>query len=180
MPSSNKYEATSWGGSNLTDLQVPSGQMCQVKRPNPRQLIAMKILDSFDQLSKLVDDKVKRVKGTPKPPSQISEVDVQAVFSRNPEKIVELLEVCDKVTEYMVVQPNVKRPVKMANGHEVELTLDEREEGVVYTDQIDEVDKMFIFQYSVGGSADLSSFREQIQQSASNMADVEDVPDETI
>lgn len=179
MPSSNKYDATAWGGSTLTDLEVPSGQLCQVKKPNPRQLIAMKILDSFDQLSNLVDSKVKRVKGTPKPPS-LNEADVQAVFSRNPEKIVELLETCDKVTEYMVVQPNVRRPVKLVDGQEVELSLEEREEGTVYTDQIDDIDKMFIFQYSVGGSADLATFREQIGQSTDSLANGKDVQDTAV
>lgn len=178
MPSSNKYEATAWGGSNLTDLEVPSGQMCQVKRPNPRQLISLKILDSFDQLSKLVDNKVKRVKGKPQP-SAPKEVDVQAVFSRNPEKMVELLEICDKVTEFMVVQPKVRRPVKVIDGKDVPLEEDERDEHVIYTDQIDEMDKMFIFQYSVGGGSDLASFREQVEQSSRAMGDGEDIQDKT-
>lgn len=159
MPSSNSVNNV-WGSQKHTiELECPSGQVCLVKKPDPQQLVTLGIIEKVDVLSKLVDTKhVKRVKG--KPSSTPSTVDVEAL-SKNPEALKDIIAMSDKVVESVVLEPNVKRPVKIVEGQEIPLLWAEREEDQVYTDLIDFTDRMFIFQHAVGGDVDLTSFREQ-------------------
>jgi hypothetical protein len=172
MPSSKINNV--WGSNKLDmELECPSGQVCLVRKSSPEQLVAMGIIDRIDVLSKLVDIKhVKRVKG--KPSSIPSQVDVEAL-SKNPKIAVDILTLADKVVEAVVLEPNVKRPTKTVDGIEVSLLHSERIDGQVYTDMIDFMDRMFIFQHAVGGNTDLHSFREQFQSNVANMADVNEV-----
>jgi hypothetical protein len=84
----------------------------------------------------------------------------------------------DRVTEYVVVQPQVLRPVqrdeegnpiKMWKGRieddgerimeELPLPDAERVPGTVYTDMVEPMDKVYLFQFVVGGVRDLEQFR---------------------
>jgi hypothetical protein len=168
MPSSdNKYSATSWGRAPYQDLQMPSGQLAQVRMPGVQQLIAIGVLDSTDSLSALIDKKhIRRVKGKPT-------LDGASLMS-DPKNILSLMQVVDRVTAHMVVQPTVQEPfVKEHDDNGVlanrPIRDDERNPEVVYTDAIETIDKMFIFQYAVGGSADLAQFRERFQASLGSL-----------
>lgn len=184
MPSSNINNV--WSSQRLdVELECPSGQLCLVKKPDPQQLVTMGIIDKVDVLSKLVDTKhVKRVKG--KPSSSPVPVDTKAI-SENPKLAMEILVLADKVVEAVVLEPIVKRPVvrdesghpkvvkKMVEGEliEVEIPLPwaDREDGQVYTDMIDFMDRMYIFQHAVGGNVDLASFRKQLELAVPDVAD---------
>lgn len=178
MPSStpeNKYDLGlgRTASEQFEDLQVPSGAWCQIRKPNPKELMRLGYLSEFDSLSSLVDRKhIKRVKGAP------PEVDTKSLM-KDPDAIIRVLDLADEICSHVIVQPTVRnamRPVKDAKGKEQinprtgkplmeAIPPNEREEGVVYTDQLDDFDKMFIFQYSVGGSPDLERFRQQISES---------------
>jgi hypothetical protein len=80
----------------------------------------------------------------------------------------------DRIIVTVMVEPRVmwhkrvKRnddnsPVLDGHGLEVleDVPEDERSDDVVYTDEIDQSDKNFIFQAAVGGSTDLARFREK-------------------
>lgn len=152
----SKYAPTSWGAEVLGDLVVPSGQTCQVRRPGMQGLIAEGILDRMDILTAMVNDQhIERVKKGRRP-DRVNEI------TSDPAKILEVLNSVDRVVAYIVTQPTVRRPVVTDDeGVERRIEDDDREPGVIYTDLIDVEDKMFLFNYAVGGTRDVARFREQ-------------------
>ena len=177
MPSTNREYGKSWGKTNLfEDLECPSGELCQVRKPNPRQLVALGLLDKFDALSKLIDDKhIQRVTGKAAAKMVVDKL------QGDPQAVMGIMEMADRIVEYAVVQPVLRRPVKSNpnprpdSPSEVPLPADEREKDVVYTDMVDENDKMYIFMYSIGGGNDLESFRKSVAELSGSVGDVESV-----
>jgi hypothetical protein len=161
----NKYALTGWSPNLYVDLEVPSGQMCQVRRPGVEGLIRMGLLDKVDAITSIVNEKhIKRVKGQP----TINEKTLMA----DPDALLTAMSTIDKVMCHVIVQPSVKRPVVAVDGVEQELPESEYEPGVVYTSMIAIEDKMFIFNYAVGGSKDIEKFRNRIGESVSSVDDV--------
>lgn len=182
----SKYAPTVWGAPKFTDLEVPSGQLCQVRPAGVQQLISAGVLESADTLTSMIDEKhIKRTsarggKTTGKPAQtgantmKMPDGSTAAVNTdsllKDPEQLNRVFTLVDKTVAHMVVQPVVKRPVKVVDGKEVELPHTEREEGVVYTDMIELADKMFVFQYAVGGDTDLESFRKRFGEGVAGVA----------
>src|SRR6185369_5757217 len=188
--SAKKYKATAWkqGGERLTDLEMPSGQMAQVKLPGVTGLVKAGILDSLDSLTGLVkSEHIDRVqKGAPTT-REITPEDLQELAG-NTDQLVKVLDLMDRVVEYAVVQPPVLRPVQrdevgkpilMWRGklnddssqlmEEIDLPDEERDPEQVYTDMIDAMDKVFTFQFVVGGVRDLETFREEFGETLGSM-----------
>ena len=149
------YAPTTWGSDNngLHDLTVPSGQRCLVKRPGVQGLMVAGVLHNLDTLTTLVSEKhIKRVSGQ-------AEVDVASLLG-DEQNLLKILHTVDRVVAHVVVKP----PVEMAPN---DVTL--RQPGQVYTDMVDVEDKMFIFQFVVGGTADLERFRDQLGESVGSI-----------
>lgn len=181
MPSSdetNKYALTGWGTSLYDDLTMPSGQVAQVRKPGVQRLIAAGLLENADTLATIVDQKhIKRVKGK-------LQVDPASLL-KDSANMMSVLEMVDKIVAHMVIQPSVRRPVHVdVDGPRNEkdelptrpLRDEEREPGVVYTDQIEMIDRMFIFSYAVGGSTDVERFRGGLEKAMGSMEAGESVP----
>ncbi len=159
----SRYTATAWGGEVHHDLTVPSGQLCLCKRPGVQGLIKAGLIDDLDALTSLVDQKhVSRVKGKPT-------VNTQALM-KDPQSIMRVLELADRVVAHVVVEPSVQLPPENDA---------DRVKGQVYTDMIDEEDKMFIMNWAMGGQADLESFRRERGQLAGLVGDGADLPEDT-
>jgi hypothetical protein len=168
MASSDKYAPTSWGGEQFVDLIVPSGQTCQVRRPGAEGLMRIGLLDKTKGLTALVDEKhIKRVKGA---------VDAKAVAAKvaqdmDPEKMTDLMNTIDRIVAYVVIQPALLLPFKKnPQGEDVYLLDAEREEDRIYTDYVSMEDRMFIFQYAVGGSSDVERFRGEFGESLASLS----------
>lgn len=154
------------------DLTLPSGATCLARMPGPQTLIAAGVLDSLDSLTALVGKKINELSG---------EEQAKAVrdLAARSEDINRALNLIDQVTEYVVIEPKVLRPVVRdargvpvkPHGKEIPLPEAERDPEQVYTDMIEMEDKTFLLNYAVGGSADLNAFR---QGTADLMGSVED------
>ncbi len=176
MPSSdNKYAPTAWNAEQFVDLEMPSGQLAQVRRPGVQQLIALGILENADGLSAIVDQKhIKRVKGT-------AQIDGKSLL-KDPKNMLTIMQMVDKVTARMVVQPIVREPFvdeptgELGETKKRPIRDDERQDGVVYTDNIEFMDRMFIFQFAVGGSTDLAQFRERFASALGSLEAQQGVP----
>ncbi|WNT45022.1 tail assembly chaperone [Microbacterium phage PhunaPhoke] len=185
QPTDRKAPQANFGSSwkkPLTDLDLPSGERCQVKRPGVQGLIKAGVLHSLDSLTAIVQSEtIPKAEGKPV-------TDVEAIAA-DPDKFNKMMETVDKIVCHVVTQPKVlpalqpvweEAPVysedgqrllqagvqkKDANGDlEWELIPDEdRDPESVYVDYIDAVDKMFIMNFAVGGSADLAEFRAQTE-----------------
>ena len=176
MPSTNSYGA-GWKKATtdaFMDLECPTGTWCQVRKPNPRSLIALGFLERMDTLNGVIQSKhIKRVKGE-------SKINAESLI-KDPASVMGMLELADRVCEYVVMQPTVRRPVKVigensdGTPHEVQLPGEERDPEVIYTDVMDDADKMWIFQHACGGDATLATFRKQMYESSGDVGDVEQV-----
>jgi hypothetical protein len=163
--SDSKYAPTAWGTTigGAEDLIVPSGQTCLVKRPGVQGLMTSGVLRDMDSLSALVSEKhIKRVKG------KTDEIDVSSLM-KDQSNIDNVLHVVDRVICEVVLKPSV---------HMTPNDPTSRVPGVIYADMVDITDKMFIFQYAVGGTAGLNSFREQFDDAVGSVGSLEVVATE--
>lgn len=167
--SSSKYAAQAWlsgGVGGLEDVVVPSGQLCLVRRPGLEGLMKAGVLNRMDSLSSVVNEKhLKRVKGG----KAAEEVDALSLLG-DPKAVADVMDVVDKVVCHVVVKPEVHR-----NPNDVT----RRQPGVVYADMIDVMDKMFIFNFVVGGTRDIESFRDEFDESVGGLEGVASVQAET-
>lgn len=146
------YAPTTWGSElgGAEDLIVPSGQKCLVRRPGVQGLMEAGVLRDLDSLSALVDEKhVKRVKGS----MTADQIEVKALMG-DPDAMTNLMHVVDRVLCHVVMKP----PINMTPNDPTQ-----RVPGAIYTDMVDLTDKMFIFNFAVGGTRSLESFREQLE-----------------
>lgn len=158
----SKYSPTSWGSTGigeLEDLKVPSGQLCLVKRVGPQGLMEAGILENVDTLTALVTKMIEKSQGK-KPQdrrrkgqdtNEITDADVIEIMKK-PEDLRQIMSVVNRAVIYCVVEPKI---------HETPEDPKERETSKVYIDQVDLNDRMFIFNFVVGGTRDLEKFREQ-------------------
>ena len=165
----NKYAATSWGAASaFVDLTVPSGQVCQVRQPGVENLIAAGVLENADTLMGLVNKKIEKAQG--KRPQAKKTADPSSLLEQDPAQLAKVFGLIDRVVEYMVVQPPVIRPVVKTDDGDRPMMPEERSPEKIYTDSIDLGDRMFIFQYSVGGGSDLESFRQRFSEGMGKLA----------
>jgi hypothetical protein len=165
QPPEAKYAPDAWlhGGSGAQeDLVVPSGQTCLVKRPGLEGLIRAGVLREVDSLSAIVSSKhiKKSKKGQP------DKVDAQSIL-KDPAALDEIMHTVDKVVCHCVVLPQVHMTPDDATR---------REPGVVYADMVGLEDKMFIFNFVVGGTRDLESFRGGLDVAVGGLEAGEGVP----
>lgn len=189
QPTDRKAPQSNFGSSwkkPLTDLTLPSGEMCQVKRPGVQGLIKAGVLHSLDSLTAIVQQEtIPKAEG--KPPVKAA----QSLLN-DPEKFDQMMVMVDKIVCHVVTQPQVLpslRPVldedgeqkTDANGEKVfeEIPDDERDPESVYVDYIDSIDKMFIMNFAVGGSSDLVEFREATEASLGSLQPREATEDST-
>lgn len=141
-------------GENRT---LPSGQTCVARHLGIEDLVAAGILEHADSLTSLVDEKhVRKVRGGRGPDRD--QVNMQSVM-KDANALRSILTVADKAIPIIVLDPVVKlHYVSTDNGTRM-LGVDEREPGVVYTDQIGLADKMDLFSWAMGDVEGLQSFR---------------------
>lgn len=163
----SKYAPNAWlagGVGGLEDLTVPSGQVCLVRRPGMQGLIKAGVLRNVDSLSQIVNEKhLLRVDG-----KATDEINMSSLLN-DEEGMDEVLHVMDKVICHVVVKPEV---------HMTPNDVTRRQPGVVYADMVDLVDKMAIFNYAVGGTRDMESFRSGLDDAVGGLEAVEGVHDE--
>jgi hypothetical protein len=149
MPPEDKYAPTAWSqgpaADGAQDFTVPSGQTCLVRRPGVERLLREGVLFESDTLTTMVHENIERIEsGKPE-----QEVDIESLLS-DPKKFGELMETTDRIVEACVLKPTVRRELNDPTN---------REEGIVYTDDISMEDKFAILEFALGGSRDLAGFR---------------------
>lgn len=126
------------------ELKLPSGNTCLAIRPGAQGLIKAGLLDSMDQLTAFVQ--TEHIDS--KDPKKLAEA-VKAL-SVNKEQLEQGLAMVDKAVAFVVQEPKVWIPPADDEP---------RDPDKIYADDVDLEDKMFIFNWCLGGTADLKSFR---------------------
>lgn len=134
-----------------TPLVVPSGNTCLV-RPSSGLDMFVRNGSIPNSLMPIIQDAIS----TGRPPST-----QDLSIENNPELLESILELTDTACVFMVMDPVVK-PVPVDAKGEV-IPFSQRDKGdFLYVDEILFEDKMFIFNWAVGGTADLETFRQEL------------------
>lgn len=168
MPASDKprHKYRMGGQAANVELKLPSinpetgeNNVCLARRLGATGLIKLRILDSLDSLTSLVQAGIGEMDGKATP-------DGVKALAENAEKLEDAIAMIDKIVMASVVEPRVL-PVP---------TVDERDPDELYIDDVDLDDKMFIMNWCVGGSSDLHDFRTATAGLMGAVADGQDVP----
>lgn len=165
-------------GTKPGPLTVPSGNVCLVRRPGlttfmAQGLIPNSLLPLLQQAAdgKGIDDATMQ-KG-------LGEV------ARDPKKLQDMLRMADAVTIHCVVEPTVRWHTwteddvqqGLCGPAEVDqlIPYDRRDEDLLYADEVDEEDKMFILSWAMGGDRSVDTFREEQAQLVESLSAGQDV-----
>lgn len=123
-------------------IRVPSGNTCRMKTPGMEVFIKEGIIPNA--LLPVVQSMM--AKGGEATDEEVSEL------MGDPEVLNKIFQLADAVTVYCCLDPEV---------HEVPADPAERDDDLLYVDEVDFTDKMFIFSVATGGTQNLERFREQ-------------------
>lgn len=131
--------AKDWKGraNQAVELELPSGNTALIRNPGMQAFLQAGIVPN--ELLGVIMSAI-----------DTNEMPDLQQMAEDPDNLQRVLTLVDNVTVYCVVEP----PVEATPAKGVE-----RDEEVLYADEVDINDKMFIFQFAVGGSTDLEEFR---------------------
>jgi len=148
-------------------VELPSGNKVRI-RPADMQTFLRKGMIP-DSLTPIVQEALDNGKKGKKTDGQtIAEKAGEIV--QDPEEMNRVLQLFDDVVMFCWTEPQV-HPAPESN--------DEREDDLLYTDEIGFDDKSFTFQFAVGGVRDLESFRSQQETVLAGVPSSADVEHET-
>lgn len=178
MPPTNQVN-TVWGRTapegSVIFLTTPTGQTCYAKRVGLPGLVQAGVLGEADDLTAFVDTKhIRRVRGGKT--ADHDEIDFASIM-RDPEQLGKIIMMMDRALPIIVQQPELKLHfTDEDDGSTLRVPDDDRDVESIYTDQIGLEDKMFLFNWAVGGSADVKRFREESGAVVATMVDGDDLP----
>lgn len=162
--------ATQWKGKvqvEGADVELPSGNVARVKQLSPQAFLASGLIP--DPLSAIIRKAINSKQGLP--PKAVE------ALTDDPKKLNDALELFDRVTAFVVVEPQVLMPPKCTvckeyfnvdarhsdNNRDDYHTYNEgpRNPDLLYVDQVDMQDKMYIFEWCLGSVKSLEPFRQQ-------------------
>lgn len=167
----------------VEEVTTPSGQTCSAIRMGMEGLLEAGILTEADSLTATVANHTRKVKGA-KGRADGVELDEQAVL-RDPNALKGIITMADKALPTIVQSPRVILHYKVQkDGSTKALTPLERarikqessDPIVVFTDQIGLDDKLFLFDWAVGGLSKATSFREESDSDVGGVVDQPVVP----
>lgn len=170
-----------------TDLLLPSENVARVRQMSPQAFLTSGLIP--DPLTAIIRKAIHTKRGmNPKDLEKIAD---------DPDALVSALKMFDQVLSYVMVTPQIQMPPPcdvVVGEEECGEYADEdvhktptkrghhayhegaRDPDVLYADQVDFGDKVFIFQWCLGGTRDLDQFRQELQTSVESMADGKGVP----
>lgn len=160
------------------DLDLPSGNTVLANRIGMKSFLETGTIP--DYLTPIVQKIIREKQFLPPEKEKELATDPQAIKSTQ--------EMLDRALVLTVVQPKVHMPPgcevcgkyldyndkdvhnRKGDKFDHDFIQEERDDDLLYADEVDMEDKMFIFNWSVGGGTDLTEFREQLKESVERMA----------
>ena len=171
--------------STAEEIPLPSGKVCLANRIGMVAFLQQGAIP--DYLTPIVQRVIREKRYLP--PEKEKEL------ATDPVAALKTQEMLDRALVMTVVEPKVHMPPgcaecgmwlnfndddrhnRKSEKFEHDFEQEELDEDLLYADEVDLVDKMFLFQWSVGGRADLNSFREQYAESLERMASLTETED---
>jgi hypothetical protein len=167
--------------STLEILDLPSGNKCRLKRPGLPQLLAENVLP--DMLTPIASKAIEAGQNG-QTFNEAANNKAMAELMETPEGVASLFDGINRLTAHCVVEPTVlyHRRVKATGQIDQiqesyveqweDIPQEERNPDDLYTDEVDDNDKFFIFQFVVGGTRDLERFRQELSASVESMESI--------
>lgn len=161
-------------------LELPSGNVALVKRPGMEKLLRMGLMP--DSLTPIAMQHLATAESGGRPMSKKDENDIERQMMekilQDPKELEDLMLTFDRVVVEVCVEPKVRMGIYteadvlegLVKHDESKVTEkdvgndipdEDRDEELLYADDVDIEDKQFIFQFVVGGSSDLEQFRRE-------------------
>lgn len=154
-----------------TDLELPSENVARIKQISPQAFLGSGLIP--DPLTAIISQAINTKKGMP--PQVVDKI------AEDPKQLAAAMELFDRVLVYVAIEPQIIMPPTCEVCDEY-YNVDERHsdtshenyhayiEGdrdpdTLYADQVDMDDKMFIFNFCLGGTRSLETFRQEQQAS---------------
>lgn len=183
-----RTSAAAWRQKGFSaEVEVPSGNVAKLRRPGPEMFLKTGKIP--DALTPVVNEAIRSKQGLP--PEKAADL------MGDPEMLPQIMEMVDAAVVSACIEPRVVadppciRPSEedssvlcgraagetihaaRDNGHTFipgdAIPPEERNPDFLYAAEVDFNDKMFIFQYALGGSADLDRFREEFAESVASV-----------
>lgn len=162
----NVTTAGSWREKNNqnSELKLPSGNVCLVRRA-----MGLQAFLRDGQIPNGLLELVEKHQSKGQPPSK-QDPGLQAEeLLKDPKNLKSIIDLCDNVCIQVVIEPQVHAVPKDDSGTEIPLVHRETSEDFIWVDEVDFEDKMFIFQWAVGGTADWTQFRGELAEHVGNL-----------
>ena len=146
--------ASSWKKQSVegTLITVPSGNTALVRAPGMQVFLTEGVIPNG--LMSLVQEAM--VSG--QAPKGLDESE----FLKDPATLQQIIDLADAVTVYCCIDPKVQPAPRDEEGNVLPFGDESRDIDTLFVDEVDFMDKMFIFNFAVGGgTADLEKFRTQ-------------------
>jgi len=142
-------------------MEMPSGNVMRIKKIGLQALIKTGIMPN--SLMTIAQRAVG--KGQGKPAQGVDDGELLELIN-DPEKVHQISTFMDQVAILCAQEPKV---------HPVPDNEDDRDDELLYVDELDEEDKMFIFQVVTGGTTDVEAFRRETGATMASIRGREDL-----
>jgi len=148
----------------IEPMELPSGKFMKIRRVSFETFMKAGIIPN--SLMAIVQDGIDRG-------GSVDDVDEDLKkFMDDPSQIADLFQLMDEVTIFCAVEPRVFRlPMKADTEDNGKQIVDEekRRDDRLYVDELDQDDKVFIFNLSQGGTDDVAQFRAEQADSVASV-----------
>lgn len=147
-----------WKKSAYRPVELPSGKFMRIRRLGMSTLLSTGKLPNA--LVNIIKPAVDRGTGMEGVEDKMSEL------MADEHELREMTKFMDELVTMVAMEPKVHKPPK----HD-----EDRDPDLLYTDEIDEADKSFLFQLVTGGTTDLEEFRKATESSVATLSGRQDV-----
>jgi hypothetical protein len=156
--------ASSFKSKNSQTLELPSGETALCRRGG---------IEVFLRSGKVPNSLLPIMKAAMLGKAEEAKKLQEETLEVDDNTIREMFEMFDLVATTVMIQPKCHSvPMKEVDGVMVE---GERKDDLLYVDEVDLEDKQFLFQWAVGGTADVERFRNESAQRVAALLPSEEV-----
>lgn len=168
----------SGANTGLKPIELPSGKWAKLRK------VSLQTMLQTGQIPNVLMGPVRKALGGRKQdldPNELSKV------MGDPQGLMEMFKLVDDITVKAFVEPKLHPLPYLTNEKTGQVITDEANQPILgdkdptllYVDEVDLDDKMFIFHWIVGGSSDLEQFRNEQARGVESLSGRQDVASET-